>query len=112
MEEYTAWVDLLANTERAAFLSSDVRPASQEEESQDRLLDMIMLSLRTADGLNLNEVSSTFGQSVADAIEEAVIDYEKDGLVKAIIGHRVRLTDPDGFLISNDIISSIFAKIS
>ena len=82
------------------------------------VLDVVMLSLRTADGLCLKDLSGEFGGDVVDAVVKASYKYEAQGLVKLVrdvkdgTPSRLCLVDPDGFLLSNDIISTIFAVIS
>jgi hypothetical protein len=47
---------------------------------------------------------------VLSAIEKAMEPYTSGGLV-TYEGGRLRLQDPEGFLRSNDVISSIFAEL-
>ncbi len=129
------------------------------------MLDVIMMRLRTADGLDLGEVERSYGSSSVRAIASALIPHMRAGLVQlcdsspsssrsspdskdasahqqqsasagtlggSMIGKseqrrtdglwqgssieslgcaRVRLTDPEGLLVSNDIISDVFAML-
>jgi coproporphyrinogen III oxidase-like Fe-S oxidoreductase len=81
----------------------------------DRLLDAVMLQLRLGQGLDLDSVAASHGAAAADAIRRAVRQHEASGLVKLATGPdggtRCRLTDPEGFLMSNDIISDVFAAL-
>ena len=99
-----------------------------------------MLSLRTKDGLNLRTLKSEHRKAVIDALlpysyrqhndgdstrcnelvqfscttegaEQEEEDIERRRRKLQDTASRVRLTDPDGFLLSNDIISSVFAAI-
>lgn len=81
----------------------------------DRLLDAVMLQLRLGRGLDLDAVAAGHGTAAADAIRRAVRQHEASGLVTLATGldgsKRCRLTDPEGFLMSNDIISDVFAAL-
>ncbi len=77
---------------------------------EDRLLDKVMLRLRLADGLDLRDVEAEFGKKRADLIRKAVEGHELKKTVH-YDGCTIRLTDPEGYLFSNDIISDIFAKL-
>lgn len=59
-------------------------------------------------------VTRVYGVHVWKALESVVTDFERRGLVE--IFHRngstaVRLTDPDGFLLSNEVLSSILSAL-
>jgi coproporphyrinogen III oxidase-like Fe-S oxidoreductase len=81
-----------------------------------------MLALRTADGLDLNYLEENYGPIAVEKILIAVKPYIENGLVikddreMSIAPHTfssvVRLSDPDGFLLSNDIISSVFVELT
>ena len=88
-----------------AGLSEDTNPSAEEI-----LLDMIMLRLRLADGLNMSKVAADFGDNSASAIFKAVKKHQEQGFVQHD-GEVIRLRDPEGFLFSNDIISDIFAAL-
>ncbi|GBF94884.1 coproporphyrinogen III oxidase [Raphidocelis subcapitata] len=93
---------------------------------EERLLDVIMLALRTSDGLDLAAVAGDYGPEAARAIASALARHEREGRVvveRAAPSStapggggeaegrplRARLTDPEGFLFSNDVISDVFA---
>jgi len=74
----------------------------------DRLLDSLMLGLRLADGISLNNLEHCFGQNVIDSIRRAMAPYEQAGWVECREGDRLRLRDPEGFLLSNTILTTLF----
>ena len=127
------------------------------------MLDVIMMRLRTADGLDLRELERSYGSSSARAVASALAPHRCTGLVQlcdsspsssssdgrdasaqqqqsasagALGGSMngnseqrrtdglwegaskeslgcasVRLTDPEGFLVSNDVISDVFVAL-
>ena len=88
------------------------------------MLDIVMLRLRTADGLDLGDFGERLGSGAVRAVKKALDPHEQAGLVEQSSeegkeekseGSRgravVRLTDPDGFLVSNDIISDVFSAL-
>jgi coproporphyrinogen III oxidase-like Fe-S oxidoreductase len=102
---------------------------------EDRLLDRVMLRLRTSDGLDLAQLQQQFGAHVVAALLPAVARHMQGGLMQlcgdaghasrgdgdtaAVLRARlaagqpcsVRLTDPAGFLLSNDVIAGLFAAL-
>lgn len=132
--------------------------AKDDQDEQEEMLDVVMMRLRTADGLDLNTFEKSYGSSSARSIVSALEPHRQAGLVQVIKnkeerkadggqasfngcgsgmhgnsmehhehqaasqenggskeelkGRRVRLTDPEGFLVSNDIISDVFAALT
>lgn len=76
------------------------------------LLDVILTRLRTSEGLDLDWIAKheDYGESYVESIMKGVKFFEETGLVTLSPG-RIKLTDPDGFLFSNNIISNIFAEL-
>ena len=79
---------------------------------------MIMLRLRTSGGLDLCQARQLFGPQRAAALQTALQRHEAAGLVSnsyaATDGRKAelyRLTDPEGFLLSNDVMSDCFAAV-
>ena len=119
---------------------------------------MVMMRLRTADGLDLKAFEESYGSSAARSAASALEPHRQAGLVQecsssddrvsanghseasahqramadhdssrngrgmqpdvaadkqeGLRGKRVRLTDPEGFLVSNDVISDVFAALT
>jgi oxygen-independent coproporphyrinogen-3 oxidase len=116
---------------------------------EEQLLDMIMLSLRLSDGLDLQKVQQEYGQETIAPLLPAIQGFMQQGLMQLVYDAeqhsdgmqpepggsvedggaaneafgvlcqrlkqerecRVRLTDPAGFLLSNDVISDLFAQL-
>jgi len=74
------------------------------------LLDLVMLRLRLADGLDLSSVSAKFGWEKAEAVHRSLKKHIDKGIVQGN-NQTVRLQDPKGFLVSNDVISDIFVAL-
>ena len=120
---YLKWLqELEAKSAEESNAGRPVIPGEEAvvESAEDRLTDTIMLRLRLADGLDLEALRSDFvdGADVVDVILEAVAKHSEQG--RAMIetssadgktATRIRLTDPEGFLVSNDVISDIFASV-
>lgn len=77
---------------------------------EELLLDKIMLSLRQSDGLDISSISEDFGQQHASKILKAAQPHIQAGLVLQS-NNGIRLRDPEGFLLSNTIISDLFAAL-
>ncbi|CAL4907183.1 unnamed protein product [Urochloa decumbens] len=128
MKEYAEWVQKLEDgTWSHESRSSDMK---------DMAMDVVMLSLRTAWGLDLQSFSKSFGKSLALSLCNTLKPFVESGLVIAMDMERralphvdfeldlqnegdfdsrvafIRLSDPDGFLLSNELISLAFGIIS
>ncbi|NES79438.1 MULTISPECIES: radical SAM family heme chaperone HemW [unclassified Okeania] len=98
------------------------------EANQECLLETLMLGFRLADGINLSTLSQRFGQQTVDQILIYLQPYQKLGWVELInpkgivtlfsnnqkfpVEGYLRLTDPEGFLFSNTVLSTLFSKLS
>lgn len=70
------------------------------------VLEFIMLALRTKDGLDLRNLEERYGREICSKVDRAIKGYVEDW-----DNHNVRLSDPSGFIVSNAIISGIFAEL-
>lgn len=102
---------------------------SEPTDPSDRLLDAVMLSLRLQRGLDLQWTAKHWGEEcvrqILNAIPSHIVDgraelVSRDGRIwsaehvsDALTANSIalRLTDPHGFLTSNDIISDVFLQI-
>lgn len=90
----------------------------------DFAMDVVMLSLRTAKGLDLKYFSKVFGDALVSSLCKAYGPYIESGHVLCLDEQRrvipagedipsyLRLSDPDGFLLSNELISTAFRVIA
>lgn len=91
----------------------------------DRLLETLMLGLRLAAGLSVATLRDRFGPAAIAAIETVLKPHRDRGLVVALddrgtaldptiaLGDsdRIALTDPEGFLLSNQVLSDCFEAL-
>ena len=126
---YMGWVDAFG--ERVAAVEEGERGTllphvdGVRATGEDVLTDEVMLQLRKGGGLRLRERivdRFTRGEVIGDVILRAVEESVQRGLVDVEVVEEdtastkpkevvVRLTDPDGFLMSNDVISDIFVAL-
>ncbi len=106
-QEYFEWVESLA-------ASGGVICAPKNTKT-DVLLETLMLGLRLAEGLKVEDLEQQFGESVAQQILACLTSYKLLGWVELPSPHlskgRIRLSDPEGFLFSNVILSSLWAEL-
>lgn len=112
MQDYVDWVK-----EQKEKTMPDWLVDEHDMKELDRLTDVVMTRLRTSDGLDLDFVEQEYGQAKVDGILRGAqlgLDLElahqllsKDADKRGIL----RLKDPEGFLFSNSIISSIFVEL-
>uniref|UniRef100_A0A1D1YBF2 Radical S-adenosyl methionine domain-containing protein 1, mitochondrial n=1 Tax=Anthurium amnicola TaxID=1678845 RepID=A0A1D1YBF2_9ARAE len=105
-------------------------------EAKDMAMDVVMLSLRMARGLDMKNFAKICGDDLAVSICSAFKPYIESGHVLALDEKKrilsphsfqlpldnacltgstvafIRLADPDGFLLSNELISTAFGVIS
>lgn len=125
LKDYTSYVQDLENG------AVDVQ-SSGIVESKDLAMDVVMLSLRTSDGLDLKCFREAFGDSILASMFEVYRPYLESRLVICLDEQRrdvapdevvrsslfdeklayLRLSDPDGFLLSNELIALAFGVIS
>lgn len=127
LKDYTSYVQGLENR----VVDDHIHTHSEGiVENKDFAMDVVMLSLRTADGLDLKSFREAFGDSFLLSIFEIYKPYLESGLVVSLDEQRrnvvagveimsrfenvayLRLSDPDGFLLSNELISLAFGAIS
>ncbi|GJN03083.1 hypothetical protein PR202_ga20489 [Eleusine coracana subsp. coracana] len=128
MKEYAEWVQ---NLEDGTWSHE-----SRNSDMKEMAMDVVMLSLRTAWGLDLRSFSKSFGKSLTLSLCNTFKPFVESGLVVAMDMQRqalspgdfeldlqsecdsgsrsafIRLSDPDGFLLSNELISLAFGIIS
>ncbi|QDZ20905.1 oxygen-independent coproporphyrinogen III oxidase [Chloropicon primus] len=113
-KDYEAWVE----DHDRRYLELEQRGSGGEAEEQvvlDRLLDEVMLSLRLKDGLRVAGLDETFGGCGIADVEARIMDAVTVHIEKKLVllsedGKSIRLSDPEGQLVSNSIISDIFCK--
>lgn len=118
MKGYQQWVADFAQASHGKEAGLVPGMDSMEAESSDeQLLDYVMLRLRLADGIPLDELQRKHGHSAAQTTVQTLLSgdlfHGKYACETIVDGQRhVRLTDPEGFLMSNHCISTLFAEFS
>jgi len=95
LREYYEWIE-------APYSTSEVT-------KNDYLLDRLMVGLRLKEGIDLKDLREQVGESMIALILDCLQPYEKVSWVK-ITPERIRLTDPEGFLFSNVILTKLFER--
>jgi putative oxygen-independent coproporphyrinogen III oxidase len=124
--EYFQWVQDLVNAE--GKIECPITSATE------MLLDTLMLGLRLAEGVNLSMLGDRFGKQTLHQVLTCLYPYYQKRWVEILdyntqpipypngelnsipdegpIGNaRIRLTDPEGFLFSNVMLTSLFEKL-
>ncbi|CAK9330275.1 unnamed protein product [Citrullus colocynthis] len=129
LKEYTSYVQNLEKELVDCHGNNDV-------DVKDMAMDVVMLSLRTSSGLDLQSFGKAYGGHLVYSLCRAYQPYIKSGHVVCLDEQRkaltvdeingllltkddnfmrlrhVRLSDPDGFLLSNELISLAFRALS
>jgi oxygen-independent coproporphyrinogen-3 oxidase len=109
MADYKKWIESIENEgyKNSVPISID----SDEQINSVDILDFIMLSLRTKDGLKLEQLSERYGLDKTEKVFRSLEPYITNNLVVCDDKQNVRLSDPEGFMLSNEVISSVFAAL-
>jgi putative oxygen-independent coproporphyrinogen III oxidase len=80
----------------------------------DRFLETLMLGLRLSRGVSLRSIESEFGIDQVDRLLNCLQRYRNQGWVEMITGadeeRYLRLSDPEGLLFSNVVLTEIFSQ--
>lgn len=118
-QEYFSWVQQL--------IDADGVLDCPETSRTDILLETLMLGLRLADGLNLSDLKRRFGETALEQIFISLEPYYNKGWVEIVnatgkaiesldtnllsLDSQLRLTDPEGFLFSNQVLADLFNQL-
>ncbi|MGB3613483.1 MAG: radical SAM family heme chaperone HemW [Elainellaceae cyanobacterium] len=92
--------------------STTVQSDSSSDSITEQLLDTLMLGLRLAEGLSLETLAQQFGTPAVHRITRTLEPFYQKRWVRYGPSDRLSLSDPDGFLFSNIILSNIFNAFS
>jgi putative oxygen-independent coproporphyrinogen III oxidase len=80
----------------------------------DRFLETLMLGLRLSRGVSLNAIESEFGIDRVESLLKCLQRYQHQGWVEMIVSadeeRYLRLSDPEGLLFSNVVLTEIFSQ--
>jgi coproporphyrinogen III oxidase-like Fe-S oxidoreductase len=140
MKQYYGFVtdfeqNSFGSEEAFSKLRKDATDAEVIDEIADAILERIMLGFRTSKGVDMNELQRSFGSKVCDELLEALKYASRETDVKLYeeiyssssqskkdvssnsktitTGYpdSIRLTDPEGFLVSTEIISTVISRM-
>lgn len=81
----------------------------------DRLLETLMLGLRLTEGIDLFKITESFGKEITSQILNYLKPYIENNLAMVIENNktdfRLKLSDPDGFLLSNTVLATLFEEL-
>ena len=112
-QQYFAWVQ--------KFVEAGGVIDHPQTSATDELLETLMLGLRLAEGIDLSQIRQQFGQDIVEEIWDCLHTYTQQGWVEVLgkrlqvstipaVG-RVRLSDPEGFLLSNTVLAALFEQL-
>ncbi|MBD6616977.1 coproporphyrinogen III oxidase [Komarekiella sp. 'clone 1'] len=97
-KEYYQWV------QAGGVIDCEVTPP------EEVLLETLMLGLRLAEGVSLAMLAEKFGEDKVEEICKCLQPYFDQSWVE-VVGGRLRLSDPQGFLFSNVVLAELFEKL-
>lgn len=123
LSDYNKWVNdqvLLLNQETDIVPTNDINDITLQIPNHDMMLDIVLKRLRTSEGLSLHWINERFTicneKILGEKYIQAIIKGIQLGIdLKLVIYDKknqiLQLTDPDGFLFSNSIISNVFMEM-
>lgn len=111
-KDYYEWVNKLSKTQ--GLIDCEVSSKT------DFLLETLMLGLRLKEGIKLSFISDVFGKQISQKILDILAPFIKQSWIElppnSSLIHlenidRISLSDPEGFLFSNTILSTLFEKL-
>jgi putative oxygen-independent coproporphyrinogen III oxidase len=109
---YATWVDRGALAEPDGTEPDGIEPDGTERvviEPIDRLLEDLMLGLRLAEGLAIAELTVRHGAAAVERLQMVAAALIDRGWL--LWDDRLRLTDPEGFLFSNQVLATMFEQL-
>ncbi|KAG5190763.1 oxygen-independent coproporphyrinogen III oxidase [Tribonema minus] len=105
LQEYEAWVEQLES-------SNDWASATGGEpmDSESAAIEGLMLGLRLSEGVDLDKLREEVGAEWVERVLRGAREGVEGGLAR-VEGGRLALTNPEGMLMSNSVISGIFAEL-
>jgi len=97
-KEYYRWLD------SGGVIDCQVTPP------EEVLLETLMLGLRLAEGVSVAMLAQKFGEDQVKKIYKCLQPYLDQGWVK-VVGGRIALSDPQGFLFSNVVLADLFDQL-
>ena len=97
-QEYYQWV------KDGGVINCEVTPVDE------MLLDTLMLGLRLAEGVGMQMLIEKFGKQNVEKIFRILQPFVEKRWVQ-IVGGRLKLSDPEGFLFSNVVLSTLFKEL-
>ncbi len=97
-QEYYQWV------KDGCVIDCEVTPP------EEVLLESLMLGLRLAEGVDLEELEQQFGTEKVDEVRNILQPFFEKNWVE-IVEVKLKLTDPEGFLFSNVILARLFEEL-
>ncbi|MEM8614939.1 MAG: coproporphyrinogen III oxidase, partial [Cyanobacteria bacterium P01_H01_bin.105] len=96
---YRQWVEAYQQT--GGLLDTPALPLVEQ------LTDALMVGLRLSEGIDLSPFIQTWGTAFTKMLSKQLHVYLTAGHAM-LENHRLKLSDPDGFLISNSILADLF----
>jgi coproporphyrinogen III oxidase-like Fe-S oxidoreductase len=92
-------------------VNSETVDSSVTDDDPGAALESIMLGLRLREGVDLSQLQQQQGTAWVSKVLSGASHALGAGLAVVTADTRLALTDPEGMLVSNDIISSIFCEL-
>lgn len=121
--DYQKWVDEIVLKSKLCIVGTNDQNDTIKKKKQpdlEMMMDIVLKRLRTSEGISIQWIRDQFigddSKDLGDAYIDAIMKGTQLGLdLKLVVfdeqHDRLYLTEPDGFLLSNTIISNIFVHM-
>ena len=103
-DTYRQWVD--------AYVVGDGQLDCNPTPPKEQWLDQLMVGLRLREGIDLRALATTYGTAVVAELQTLLAPEVHKGwvVIDTMPSPRLRLTDPEGFLFSNQVLVKLFDR--
>jgi putative oxygen-independent coproporphyrinogen III oxidase len=91
------------------MIEKEELPDSPVLSPEEQLFETLMQGLRLAEGLDLQKLKTDFGEELIKKVMDLVLPYQQYNWVQ--INDRLKLTQPQGWLFSDQIITDLYKLV-
>jgi putative oxygen-independent coproporphyrinogen III oxidase len=93
------------------YIASGGEIALEPISDGDRLFETLMLGFRQSDGIDLSNLRTQFGESIVADLIKILNSFCAQSWVEWVTPDRLRFSDPEGFLFSNQMLVTLWEGI-
>ena len=106
IQKYEKWLESSENR------MSEILTECKDGEPKSDVVDEIICRMRLREGYDIrSRILDTYGKKTWDIIESDLLKFQSQKLIEVCKAGRVQLSVPEGFMLSNEVLSTILAAL-